>query len=342
MEQLETYFSNPEYGFTSAKRFYDNLIENKIIEPSTINKKTVYEFVEGLKTTQIHSEKKQIYKKIIVGGVNQQWMIDLMDFDKLSHDNRGYKWVLTCIDVYSRKAYAEMIYRKEPQYVLEVLKKIVKEWGKPQQIQSDAGTEYLGVVKKWMTDEGIKQTMEKPPDGMIHYKQGIVERFNRTLLGYLKKYITRMRSNKIIDILPDLIKQYNQTYHSTLKTSPNQVFKGNEEPINIFLTTDDVRNELQTEFSVGDVVRVRNNKTIFTKGREERYSRNKYKVISRVGNKYILSNNTEYSYNQLMKVMGEDDYKEEEKPKPQPKEKPVLELREKSTRERKQRKIMDL
>ena len=94
MDDLETYFSNPEYGFTSAKRFYDNLVENKIIEESTKNKKIVYDFVEGLKTTQIHSEKKQIYKKIRAYRVNQQWQIDLIDVEKLSHDNKGYKWIL--------------------------------------------------------------------------------------------------------------------------------------------------------------------------------------------------------------------------------------------------------
>ena len=53
-----------------------------------------------------------------------------------------------------------------------------------------------------------------------HASLGIVDRFCRTLRGLINKYCTSHKTTKYIDVLEDLIKNYNSTYHSTIKCTP--------------------------------------------------------------------------------------------------------------------------
>jgi transposase InsO family protein len=290
----------------------------------------------------VHSERKQRYKKIRADRVNQQWQTDLIDVSDLSHENKGNKWIMTVIDVYSRKAYAEMIYRKKPEYTAESIKKVIDMWGKAEQIQSDDGNEYEANFRKLLIEKKINQKKVK---GDGHHSQGVIERFNRTLIGFIKRYMTRMRTKTIIDAIPEFIKQYNETIHSTLGASPNDVFEGKIEPLNLFLTLKESINDVNTSFNIGDVVRVRKERNIFTKGRAEKYSTTKYKILSRKGNRYTLTNGSEYSYNQLLLVGGDEDYEppvmEAETRKKEKTEKPEVEIR-RSTRERKKVEKLDL
>ena len=42
--------------------------------------------------------------RVIVFGIDSQWQADLVDLQSLSQWNRGYKYLLTCIDVLSKFA----------------------------------------------------------------------------------------------------------------------------------------------------------------------------------------------------------------------------------------------
>ena len=64
---------------------------------------------------------------------------------------------MTVIDVFSRRAYAEMIYRKKPEYTAESMMKVIKLWGKPTIIQTDDGNEYEGEYRILLSNENIKQ-----------------------------------------------------------------------------------------------------------------------------------------------------------------------------------------
>ena len=51
----------------------------------------------------------------------------------------------------------------------------------------------------------------------------IAERFIRTLKNKTYKYITSVSKNVYIDKLYDIVNQYNNTYHSTIKIKPFDV-----------------------------------------------------------------------------------------------------------------------
>ena len=58
-------------------------------------------------------------------------------------------------------------------------------------------------------------------------KASIVERFNRTLKERMWRYFTYSKDYKYIDILDDLVNSYNNTYHRSIKCTPNSVNKKN-------------------------------------------------------------------------------------------------------------------
>lgn len=43
----------------------------------------------------------------LVFGMDEQWQMDLVDIQKLSRWNKGIKYLLTVIDVFSKRAWAE-------------------------------------------------------------------------------------------------------------------------------------------------------------------------------------------------------------------------------------------
>ena len=64
-----------------------------------------------------------------------------------------------------------------------------------------------------------------------HLKAVVIERFNRSLRVLLMKEYVKNNNTIWYNILPKLIKIYNNRYHSTIKMKPIQVNKNNEKYI---------------------------------------------------------------------------------------------------------------
>ena len=75
-------------------------------------------------------------KKIIVNHINEIHSTDLVDMQKYSKINKGYKYILTNIDVFSKIAYAFPLKSKKIQDIKGCFQKIFKE-NKPKYIWSD-------------------------------------------------------------------------------------------------------------------------------------------------------------------------------------------------------------
>jgi len=53
-----------------------------------------------------------------------------------------------------------------------------------------------------------------------------VERFNRTIKGMIMQYQAANNSHRYLDVLPKILKNYNNTYHTTIKSTPTEVWVG--------------------------------------------------------------------------------------------------------------------
>ena len=91
-------------------------------------------------------------------------------------------------------------------------------------------------------------------------KSVVAKRFTRTLKNKIYKHMTAVSKNVYIDKLDDIINEYNNAYHRTIKMKPIEV-KDN--------TYNDYIKEVNgkdPKFKVGDHVRISKHKNIFAKG----------------------------------------------------------------------------
>ena len=92
-------------------------------------------------------------------------------------------------------------------------------------------------------------------------KSVVAERFIRTLKNKLYKNMTAIGKNVYYDVLDDVINEYNNAKHNTIKMKPIDVGDNDE------------HNEKDSRFKVGDRVRISKFKNIFAKGYTPNWSK---------------------------------------------------------------------
>ena len=150
---------------------------------------------------------------------------------------------------------------------------------KPNKIWVDKGSEfYNNSFKKWLKDNDIEMYSIQNEG-----KSVVAERFIRTLKNKIYKYMSSIPKNVYIDKLDDIVDEYNNKYHRRNKMKSVNV----KDNILIYRNTYiDFKKEVNTkdsEFKVGDYVRVSKYKNIFAKG----YTPNWFKevfVVSKIKN----------------------------------------------------------
>jgi len=103
-----------------------------------------------------------------------------------SQVNNGYRYMLTCIDSFSKVAWAVPLKDKGAKSICEAFKKILQGGRKPYRVRSDKGKEFVNVLfRKLLEDEGIEFFTSQNDD----IKCAIIECFNRKLKGRMYIYI---------------------------------------------------------------------------------------------------------------------------------------------------------
>ena len=168
---------------------------------------------------------KPIIKKINKRKVYSQfkdntWGVDLADMQSLSRKNKGIKYLLCAIDLYSKYAFVIPLKDKKGISIVNAFNKMIKQSGtKPNKIWVDQGGEfYNNVFKKWLSDNDIIMYST--------YKVGksvVAEIFIGTLKNKLYKHMTATAKNVYYDVLDDVVNEYNSTKHNTIKMKPKDV-----------------------------------------------------------------------------------------------------------------------
>ena len=91
-------------------------------------------------------------------------------------------------------------------------------------------------------------------------KSVIAERFIRKLKNKIYKYMTSISKNVYIDKLDDIVREYNNTYHTSIIMKPIDVKD------NTYIDFKKESNDKNPKFKVGDHVRISKYKNIFAKG----------------------------------------------------------------------------
>lgn len=107
------------------------------------------------KTFQLHKPNRKRFqrRKIIVNGPNEMVDMDLLDLRNIGGQNYSKKYLLTIIDVFSRKAYACALTSKRSENVLQCFKALLKTNPelKPRSIRTDHG-KYIQKICCYIND----------------------------------------------------------------------------------------------------------------------------------------------------------------------------------------------
>ena len=88
-----------------------------------------------------------------------------------------------------------------------------------------------------------------------HLKAVVIERFNRSLRELMMREFVKNNNTIWYNILPKLIKIYNNRYHSIIKMKPIQVNKNNEKYIKENIYTYNKTSKIP-KFKINDLVRI--------------------------------------------------------------------------------------
>ena len=158
--------------------------------------------------------------KVFVNGIDDQWQEDLVDLQSLRRWNRGYKYLLTCIDILSKYALVVPLKTKTGSELVKAFTKIFQQGRKPDKLQTDAGTEFKS--KTFQTF--LKQHHVHHFVTYNETKAQVVERFNRTLKQMMWRLFTTGSSYHYLDKINDIVNgNYNQTFHRPIKMKPSEV-----------------------------------------------------------------------------------------------------------------------
>ena len=284
---LTNLYYSPRTQFTSIKSLFDQ-VRNKGI---TYNE--VRDFIRSQEANQLFKPKQQVthYFPITARFKFEILQMDLLDFSNLSTANQNYKYLLVAIDVYSRFAFVEPLKNKEASTVTTAIEDIVSDTS-PIIINTDLGSEFISkAFVKRMTSQGTDINYVVVGE---HKKLAIVDRFARTIRQKINAYLTQHNTTKYIDVLQDLVYNYNHGFHTGIKKIPAEV-----KEIDPDIAKRDNQKyllALQEEkvFNFGQRVRHLLNKGIFTKGTSSKWSKTVHTIVSSTAHSYILENGKSY------------------------------------------------
>lgn len=309
--QLQQIFYDPSKGLSSAAQLYKIA---KAVNPK-ITQKDVKAFIQSQSVKQIHREIKapKHYFPIKSGGKDHIWTIDLADTSRDAHFNSGINWLFVCVDIATRYAWIVPMKNKEASTVTKAFESILAELNeersangsaksnghsKPEIIMSDNDSAFISRSWKAMTNKyGIEMSFAEVGD---HHKQGIIEAFIRTLRRLIESYRTAYKTKRYIDVIPQLLDNYNHRPHASLGGSTPAKPDLKRARI-IVLAKEEKASEFYNPelFPEGAEVRYVLNRNVFERGSLPKWSA-PHKVEKQDGRNFTLDNGN--TYNQLQPI----------------------------------------
>ena len=226
--------------------------------------------------------KRRIYSPIYVYRKRELFQADVVFFtdEDMLKTNDGFRYLFTCIDCFSKMAWAFPMRANTCENVLNCFKEILKSCGqKPERLNSDRGSELICkkfevFLKRENIHHFLSYSVRKCP---------IIERFNLTIQSLLYKIMAHNRSLKWSSFIDQAMQIYLSRKHSTIGMSPleaEKVSNGAEVRKNLLAFFHRRGGKKKTpKFAVNDTVRIWKKRHTFQQGYDENYSIEYFKII---------------------------------------------------------------
>lgn len=269
-----------EFNFPSPIKLF------QLIKPQNpnITYKMIYDVLNKQEAIQINKQirKPSEFTSIVAPSKGYNYQMDIMVYKRFRKNN--YQYILTCIDVYSRRAEVEPMTNMTGETILENAKKIFQRFSKdyPRNLNTDNQFNFKEFVE-FLDKHNIKLYLSYADD-IIDSKNSLIERFHRTLAGMLARYRSATLNNDWYKWIDDIVQTYNNSIHRTIGCAPMEAWNGTKVP-------DQVVKTIKRKFKEGDLVRIALEKELFRKGDAQTFSKEIYKIIGFDKQRYVLETN---------------------------------------------------
>ena len=186
---MDDIYTNPRasgsYGGIDMLRRYSHKPRKQVVKYlSTLDAYTLH------KPTRIRFPRRRTVSK----GIADLFQIDLVDLSNLSTYNDGYRYLLNCIDVFTKRAWSLPLRTKTGRDVSDAFERILMEQ-RCNMVQSDKGTEFVNSTFQSMLRRYDVNFYTSENEDI---KAAVVERFNRTLKQKMYRYFTAKSTRRYI------------------------------------------------------------------------------------------------------------------------------------------------
>lgn len=285
MDVLEQIFSNPKYITRNPKVLQRRAKERGEHIPLAVIRKFLQRR-EAIQFTQQFKRPKK-FNSIFAFRKNDYAQMDLMDLGRLSKAS-GFRYILNYIDVHTRYAVGIPLRNKSGSTVLAAFQEIQKKlgnYGKLKVLTVDKGKEFINKDFIQYINQQEIRLITSQSDIHESHKNGIVERFNRTMREkfYLLKHSLPSRLFHWHKYVDELYLNYNTQEHRVIHTTPKEAWEGHTVAhVNIVLVKSNIK--------VGSQVRLREKRKLFHRVETQLLSKQIFTVVHKKGYRYTLEN----------------------------------------------------
>ena len=137
-------------------------------------------------------------RRVIVNGIDKIWCSDLVEMQQFNKWNKGYRYFLMVLDLFSKNGWIVPLKDKKRETVTKAFKTIFKEGRKPQYLWTDKEKEYYNkYLKELLKRDNITIYSTENEE-----KSSVCERWNRTIKTKMWKQFTVQGNTVYLDILP--------------------------------------------------------------------------------------------------------------------------------------------
>ena len=206
----------------------------------------------------------------MIKSIDDAWSSDLLDMNDYGiKNNKGYRYILVVIDIFSKFGWTIPLNNKYAQSITDALSQIVKSSKrKPNLLETDDGKEYVKkIFNDLLNNHNIRRYSRYTDKGAV-FAEGV----NRTIRNLLKKPVFLKGTGDWLSELQSVTKQYNNTIHHSAKMKPIHASKKSNEKT-VYLNLQDKRKILNPKYKLGQFVRTADIKQVFSKGDSTNYRR---------------------------------------------------------------------
>ena len=223
-------------------------------------------------------------RRVWVPEAYDQFNCDLVDLQRWKCYNLRFRYLLTCVDSFSKMAWVEPLRTKSSKVVAKAFERILRRCDRlPKHVASDQGKEFIGKeFQQLLRSNGIKYFHTNS-----NLKNTQVERFNRSLMQRISRWMTSSKSKNYRPVLQDIVDGYNLSFHRAVGMTPVEAAE-EKNKTKAFLNLYGPRKALELQgriwkpkqlLNVGDTVLVASRKDPFRKSYEQSFKPERFKVI---------------------------------------------------------------